>query len=396
MNENIKFSLSVNKGIWHVSFRLQQENGKQKQKCLSTGIKAGANGKSNKRMAEKKAYEIVGKFQNLTYSNKSEMPVGDYIEYWVNRSKLSLQATTYDGYMHMLNKHIKLCLTMPLKSIKPLHIQEYINTKIESGLSSNTVGKHYTLIKTALKDAVINDLIRTNPAEKVKKPKKAKVSYNYYTAEQLEVLINAIKESDMELPVMLAILFGLRRSEVVAVKWSNIDFANMTLNICEKITRQKSKDGKTVDTLSNEMKTESSCAIYYLNEPVRDYLMRKYAEQQAMSRETNEYIDYVCVNAVGKLLRLDYITHKFKELLAANDLPHIRFHDLRHSCISLLANNNCLTMKQVQEYARHANYAITADIYSHVANNSKLVELNAICSSLNMTLDADAIMLEKS
>lgn len=384
MNEHIKFSLSVNKGIWHVSFRILQEDGKRKQKCLSTGVKAGTNGKSNKRMAEKKAYEIVGKFQNLMYNDKSEMSVDKYIRYWVNRNKTSLQKTTYDGYMHMIEKHIAPFFTMDLKSIKPLHIQEYINAKIESGLSSNTVGKHYALIKTALKDAVINDLIRSNPAEKVKKPKKAKVHHDFYTSEQLKTLLKIVKGTDMEMPVVLAILFGLRRSEVVAVKWSNIDFNNMTLEVCEKITRQKSINGNVQDVLSNEMKTESSHAIYYLNDSVCNYLMGKYLEQKEMPRETYLYTDYVCVNAVGALLKLDYITHKFKELLINNDLPHIRFHDLRHSCISLLANNNNFTMKQVQDYARHANYALTADTYSHVANNNKLIELNAICNSLDI------------
>lgn len=389
MNENIKFSLSVNKGIWHVSFRLLQEDGKRKQKCLSTGVKAGSNGKSNKRTAEKKAYEIVSKFQNLVYNDKSEMSVGEYIKYWVNRNKTSLQTTTYDGYMHMIEKHIAPFFTMDLKSIKPLHIQEYINTKIESGLSSNTVGKHYTLIKTALKDAVVNDLIKSNPAEKVKKPKKEKVHHDFYTSEQLKTLLKVVKGSDIELPVVLAVLFGLRRSEVIAVKWSNIDFENMTLEVCEKITRQKSANGNVQDILSNEMKTESSHAIYYLNDSVCNYLMSKYLEQKEMPRETDLYKDYVCVNAVGMLLKLDYITHKFTELLRSNNLPHIRFHDLRHSCISLLANNNSFTMKQVQDYARHANYVMTADTYSHVSNNNKLIELNAICNSLNIADNAE-------
>lgn len=384
MDEHIKFSLSVNKGIWHVSFRLLQENGKRKQKCLSTGVKAGSNGKSNKRMAEKKAFEIVSRFENLTYSYISEMSFGEYIKYWVKRNKVNLQATTFDGYMHMINKHIAPYFVMNVKSVKPLHIQEYMNLKIESGLSSNTVGKHYTLIKTALKDAVINDIIRSNPAEKVKKPKKAKIRYNFYTAKQLRTLITAVKGSDMELPVMLAVLFGLRRSEVLAVKWLNIDFENMTLEICEKVTRQKNKDGKVVDILSDELKTESSHAIYYLNAPVRNYLMNKYLEQQAMPRETKMYTDYVCVNAVGTLLKLDYITHKFKKILETNSLPIIRFHDLRHSCISLLASNNNFTMKQVQDYARHANYALTADTYSHIVNEDKLIELNAICNSLDI------------
>lgn len=386
MNENIKYSLNVNKGIWHVSFRLEQEDGRKKQKCLSTGVSAGSNGRSNKRAAEKKAIEIIEKFKNLTYNDKSEMSLGDYVRDWAQRNKTNLQATTFDGYMHMIDKHIAPHFTMSIKSLKPWHIQEYLNLKINSGLSTNTAGKHYTLVKTALKDAVVNDLIKTNPADKVKKPKKARPQYNFYTAEQLRTLLTVVQGTDIELPVMLAVLFGLRRSEVVAVKWSNIDFDNMTLEVCEKITRQKGTDGKLSDVLSKEMKTESSRALYYLNPSVCAYLMKKQAEQRSMPRETDLYTDYVCVNAIGEILRLDHITHKFNKILKQSNLPHIRFHDLRHSCISLLASNSNFTMKQVQDYARHSNFKLTADTYSHILNSDKHTKLNAICDSLEMKL----------
>ncbi len=388
MNENIRYSMSVNKGIWHVSFRLMQDDGSRKQKCLSTGIKAGASGKANKRLAEQKAAEIVEHYENLTYNDKSEMPLGEYIKEWANRNRINVQATTYDGYMHMVERHIQPYFTMKIKAVKPLHIQEYMNSKIESGLSANTVGKHYTLIKTALKDAVINDLIKSNPADKVKKPKKAKVQHNFYTAEQLRTLLSTVMNTDMELPVMFAVLFGLRRSEALAIRWSNINFDNMTLAVCEKITRQKMADGRIIDVVSNELKTESSKAVYYLNTAICAYLMKKYSEQQAMPRETNKYMDYVCVNAVGNLLKLDYITNKFNKILKANNLPHIRFHDLRHSCLSLLASNSNFTMKQVQDYARHANFSLTADTYSHIVNSDKLIELDAICASLNISESA--------
>ena len=89
-------------------------------------------------------------------------------------------------------------------------------------------------------------------------------------------------------------------------------------------------------------------------------------------------MDYVCVNAVGDLLKPDYVSSAFRDLIKANNLPHIRFHDLRHSCISLLANDNRFTMKQIQDYTRHANYLTTANIYSHTNIDVKQCELDSI------------------
>lgn len=387
MNEHIKYYLNVNKNIWHVSFRLTQENGEKKLKCLSTGIRAGSNGKSNKRLAEEKAYEIISKYESLILSDKAELSLGDYIVDWLKRN-IDIQPSTRDGYVHMINRHIKPYFEqIALREVKPYHLQQYIVDKVSEGLSPNTVCKHITLIKTALKDAVINELIKSNPAEKVKKPRRVRPKHDFYTSEQLKALLRIVSGTDLELPVMFAVLFGLRRSEVLAVKWSNIDFRNATLSVCEKITRQKDAEGNVVDTLSDELKTESSRAVYYLNPVVCDYLLKKQKEQAIMPRVTHEYCDFVCVNQVGELLKLDYITHKFTKILKENNLPHIRFHDLRHSCITLLANDNRFTMKQVQDYARHANFNLTADTYSHVIANSKLTELNAICADLGFGED---------
>ena len=187
---------------------------------------------------------------------------------------------------------------------------------------------------------------------------------------------------NMESPVIMAILFGLRRSEVLGLRWSNIDFDNKILKVCETVTRQHNADGKLVDTVSKVMKTDASRGQYSLTDDVAAYLKSKFAEQQEMARETDEYKDYVCINSVGERLHLDYITDKFGKLLKQNGLPHIRFHDLRHSCISLLVNSN-ISMKAPQMYARHANFTTTADTYSHVENSSSQLSLGVITKALN-------------
>ncbi len=99
-----------------------------------------------------------------------------------------------------------------------------------------------------------------------------------------------------------------------------------------------------------------------------------------MPRKTK---DYVCVNAIGDLLKPDYITSKFKKLLKVNSLPPIRFHDLRHSCISLIANDSRFSMKQIQNYARHANFLTTANVYSHTNIDVKQEELDSITANFS-------------
>ena len=377
----IKYSLHINKGIWHVSFYLKDINGKRKQKQLSTGFKA-YNGKKeiNKSKADKKAQVIVASFDGLTHNDCTNWTLDKYVSDWLERDKSHISLTTYDKYVSMLNRHITpyfSALGLPIKDIKPIHLERYCAAKIDEGLSPTTVIKHIGLICPALKDAVKNAYIRLNPAELMQKPKKAKTEMHYYDAEQLQKLISAAMGTPIEVPVVLGIMLGLRRSEIIGLRWSAIDFDKMILSIRQKaITGMV--DGKTQTVISTTLKTEASESDFKLNAELCSYLKVLKEKQRTMPRETKEYMDYVCVNAVGDLLKPDYITSKFKKLLKANNLPPIRFHDLRHSCISLLANDSRFTMKQIQDYARHANFLTTANVYSHTNIDIKKNELDCI------------------
>ncbi|WP_455530605.1 tyrosine-type recombinase/integrase [Ruminococcus sp.] len=90
-----------------------------------------------------------------------------------------------------------------------------------------------------------------------------------------------------------------------------------------------------------------------------------------MPHETKAYMDFVCVNAVGALITPDAITSQFRKLLDRNNLPHIKFHAFRHSCISLLANNTAFSMKQIQDYAGHSDFLTTFNVYSHSDDSAK-------------------------
>lgn len=381
----IKYSINEKtvKGnkYYTVYFRVPMADGTKKAINKSTGYKVA---KGNKRKAEEKAKKIVSEYEGLVYSDYSEMLLGDYVEDWIKRQKQTLRATTYDNYVSMLNKHIKPYFNsrkLKLKSIKPMHIQDYINTKLQE-VSPNTVCKQLAIIKTAMQDAVINDIIKTNPCYKVKLPKKEKSKHDFYTEQELAQLLKVAKGTTIEVPIFLAIFFGLRRSEIIGLKWSAIDWENKTLEISGSVTREKQDDGKWIDTYSDNLKTESSHSIYQLNDTAYSYLHNLYLHNQTIISNVDDYKEYVCVNAIGERLKVDYVSHKFKKILRQNNLREITFHDLRHSVLSLLSNY--YSMKNVQGYARHANFNITADTYCHIDNTAKLAETDTICNVLGL------------
>ena len=195
-------------------------------------------------------------------------------------------------------------------------------------------------------------------------------------------LLTVSKGTSIEVPVFLAVMFGLRRSEIIGLKWSDIDFENRTLTINGAVTRQKDGD-KIIDVYDTSLKTEASHSVYNLNDEICKYLSDLYSHNMNLISNVTDYKEFVCVNEIGERLKLDYITHKFTKLLKQNDMRHIRFHDLRHSTLSLLANS--FSMKNVQGYARHANFNITADTYSHFDSANTLLELNTLCSTLGIS-----------
>ncbi len=262
-----------------------------------------------------------------------------------------------------------------------MHLKEYINVKLKE-VSPNTVCKHLTLLKTAMQDALVNDLIKSNPAYKVKPPKKEKSRHDFYKVEEMKNLLTVSRGTPIEVPVFLAVMFGLRRSEIIGLKWSDIDFENKTLTINGAVTRQKSGD-KIIDVYDTALKTEASHSVYNLNDEICKYFSDLYSHNMNLISNTDDYKEFVCVNEIGERLRLDYITHRFAKLLKQNGLRHIHFHGLRHSTLSLLANN--FSMKNVQGYARHANFSITADTYSHFDSANTLLELNTLCSALGIS-----------
>lgn len=221
--------------------------------------------------------------------------------------------------------------------------------------------------RLALKEAVKSHLITTNPCDDVILPKMARREISFYSASQLNDLFNAIKNEPLYPLIYFTAIYGLRRSEVLGLKWDSVNFENNTITIKHTVVRFNDVFEK------DSTKTSSSYRSYPLTEEVKNILtMLKEAEKKNITLFGKEYIKngYIFKWDNGKPYAPDYITSKFSKILKKYGFPHIRFHDLRHSCASLLVSQG-FSLKDVQEWLGHSDFSITANLYAHLDTQRK-------------------------
>ena len=172
---------------------------------------------------------------------------------------------------------------------------------------------------------------------------------------------------------------------MLGLKWSSIDFERKSMTINHKVTEQL-VNGKYVPVVSDVMKNKTSCRTLPLIPAVEEELLKQKERQQLYRKlfkksYSTEYLDFVCTDQEGKLIRPNFVTEHFDWLLTKYGLKHIRFHDLRHSCASLMVMNG-VSMKQVQEWLGHSTFSTTADIYAHLDYKSKQGSAGVIANLL--------------
>ena len=381
--------LQEKKGLYYMVLSYKDKSGKRISKWLPTGLPV----KGNKKRAEDMLMAARAEFVAVEAAIDRDMPFSSYLVQWMEIARSTLKPNTAAGYASMIQNPIAPYFQqrgITLGGLQAVDIQMFYTSQLKR-VSANTVIHYHAIIHRALKYAVKTDLIDVNPADKVERPRKDRFTASFYDGNEVNRLFQAARGTPLELPVMLAAFYGLRRSEVVGLKWDAIDFENKTIAIRHTVTACTEK-GRRIEVAADTTKTASSRRTLPLV-PAFQTKLAALKEQQEKNRilcgrsYCTDYLGYVLVDAMGNRLKLSYISTAFPALLKRNGLRTIRFHDLRHSCASLLLKNG-VPMKQIQEWLGHSDFSTTANIYAHLDAGSKLTSAQAMEKGLGMSSEA--------
>ena len=379
--------LQEKNGYFYMVLSYTAPDGKRKQPWVATGLPV----KGNKKKAEQMLRELRKSYVPPKAETKdelhSDMLFSDYMLYWLKIIRSAVQETTWSSYCFNVKDHIVPYFEqtgVTLAGLKPRQIQSFYLHELETLKATSVLRMHANLHK-ALKYAVRLDLIPGNPVDKVERPKPEKYIAGYYTAEEMEELFEAAKGHKLELIIQFAAFYGLRRSEVLGLKWDAVDLEAKTLTIRHIVT-STNIDGKQILVQADRAKTKSSLRTLPLVETFAQRL-KALKEQQAYNEKVcgncynRKYKGYIFVNEMGDLIMPNTVTEGFAKLLADNGLRKIRFHDLRHSCASLLLKHG-VPMKQIQEWLGHSDISTTANIYAHLDAQSKQLSAETMAQAL--------------
>ncbi len=295
------------------------------------------------------------------------MTVAEYLCRWISEDELHVRTSTHQARTLVVTRHLIPGFSgIELEDLTAAQCQAYADDKLRGGradgcggLSVVSVQKHISILRQALGDAVRLGLLPSNPAQYVRLPrqKEAPERMVFLTAEQARDLIAAFDGSWLRLPVILALYYGLRRSEVLGLQWSAIDFAANTLTVQHTVVH-------TMTVIAEDaVKSASSRRTFELLPEVRGELL---ALCPSSAR------GYVFRRADGSPCRPDCLTRSFTRILERAGLPPMRFHDLRHSTASILFDRGW-SLQDVKEWLGHSDIETTSNIYLHYSRGRKVL-----------------------
>ncbi len=296
----------------------------------------------------------------------------DYMKVWLEKVKPTVRAVTYTGYHYSVYNVIAPYFQKHrifLQDFSPEDIEAFYQEMLETR-NSNTVIRYHANIRKALQYAFKKGFILNNPADRVDRPKKTMYVHSYYNKDEIEELLKKVKGTEFEYPVTMAAIYGLRKEEVVGLKWDAIDFQYKQLTIKHTVT-EAIVDGKRVEVESDTTKTKKSFRTLPFDPGgiVENLLLEMKQNQENWKQVFGRSYDtkdeaYVYLRPNGKRYRTNWLTIAFKDFLIKNKMRPIRFHDLRHTCATMLRYTG-VPMEDIQKFLGHPTITTTEGIYAH-------------------------------
>ena len=377
--------LTLKNGRYYAVLNYRNAGGQRKTKWIALGLPE----KGNKRKAEAELARLRAEFEppKEVGDLSSDMLFADYLREWLEIAKGRLAVATYSSYAAMIKKPVGPYFrqkNLTLRELEARHLQMFYSEMLRK-VKPNTVIHYHAIIRSALKYAVKTDMLVQNVADKVDRPKKNSFQPVFLSAEEMQKMFEALRGTKLELPVLVAAFYGLRRGEVVGLKWDAIDFEQGTISVKRTVT-STIIDGKYQEFEQQSAKTKSSLRTLPLIGSFREYFLQV-KEAQELNKQVcgncynYEYDGFVFVDELGERMKPDYLTSQFPAFIQRHGMKKMRFHDLRHSCASLLLANG-VPLKQIQDWLGHSDFSTTANIYAHLDYSSKLSSAQAMVSGM--------------
>jgi integrase len=325
-------------------------------------------GRTRAEVAAKLAKALSDREGGITF-DADNLRLGDYLQRWLEDSKKSsVKRVTYEGYARQMRNHLVPTLgRIKLKALTPAHLRGLYREKTESGLSARTVGYIHATIHNALEQAVEDGLVSRNVANAVKPPQLCKEEIQPLTPAQTKTLLEAVAGDRFEALYVLAVTAGPRQGELLGLKWEDIDLDRGLLQV--RRTLSGTNGGEPV---FGDPKTAKGRRSVKLTARAVEALKKHRERQLEECKEVAglwQNHGLVFPTQVGTpMSRQNLVARSFKPLLKRVGLPEIRFHDLRHTCATLMLAVGA-NPKVAQETLGHANVTITLDTYSHLLPN---------------------------
>lgn len=324
--------------------------------------------------------KTIGELYAGTYVVYANVRVKEFLEFWVEEDIRNRVGSyeTYETYASIAYLHIVPVLgSKKMVDINRGDVQSLYNQKAEYSVSVARLVK--TVMNVSMRYAVEKKIIPISPAEGINLPKKVKKkpyhtrnidTQKTLTMEQIQILLEASKDTPIHMQVLFNVLMGLRRREINGVKFSDVDYINRTLHVQRQLgtklnTKKEDFPPNTYGKQEVRLKTPSS----YRTLPIPDYVFEAILEQREIyernkRRRATVFEDngYICCSTLGKPRSKDFHWSHYKKLLADNNLPNIRWHDLRSTFCTILLKND-FNPKAVSKLMGHAKELITMDVY---------------------------------
>ena len=368
-------SLQQRGGIYRMMARMSDPDSLMRQKSKSTGIKVDGKNQKETRQNRQQAEIMLAKWLNelgTEQAVESEKLFIFCLEEWLERKKRRVRVDTFEAYQGYYERHIKPYFEpkkLKLSEVTPRIIQRYIDQKEKEGQAPGSIVKHLVILNGVFKEALAFQETSYNPCANVTVTRSEEPYHGTaYELADAKKLLQAIEGDAIEPAVYLSLYLGLRRSEVVGLRWKDVDFEKNVVHVRNTVVRVK-----TISELE-KTKSRASKRDLYLPNGLKTYLLawkEKVNTNRKLFGEAYTDCGHVCQWPDGKSYTPDYVSMRFRKVLVQNGLPPIRFHDLRHTAGSLLVNQG-QSIKQVQEFLGHEKASTTLDIYTHLSFESKI------------------------